>query len=169
VRQAGPGEPALVEEGDCAAVVVPRRPGLGDEPDLIVVELGERADVIRGVDDDLLALEGGVEVRDDADSPRVVAEAQDLRRSAVLAAGAERTAFELLLGRWLDLRQPGAGTVPAARGEDDLPTREWVYVKLDQLPGSRRSSSSRGLTRSIGSGRISVDDRSELISSIVWR
>jgi hypothetical protein len=124
--------------------------------------------VLRGVDDDLLAVERGVEVRDDADAPGV-AEPKCLRGRAVLAAGAEGAALELLLGRRLDLRQPGAGTVTAARGEDDLPTREWVYVEVDQLPGSRRSSSSRGLTRSIGSGRISVDDRSELISSIVWR
>ena len=70
------------------------------------------------------------------------------------------------LGR---LGEPCAWTTTAAGRDHDPATRQRVFADLGQLPESRRSRSSRGLTRSIGSGRISVEERSELISSIVWR
>jgi hypothetical protein len=118
------------------------------------------------VDDDLLALERRIEVRDDADLPRV-AEPEGLRRGAVLAAGVERAALELLAGRRLELREPGAGSVAAPRGEDDAPAGERILEYLGQRLLSPRLTSE--LKSSIGSGKITVEVRSELISSIVCR
>jgi hypothetical protein len=120
VGEARAGEPALVDESEDGAVLVEHSPlpGFGDERDLVVVELGEGTDVLRRVDHDLLPLEGGVEVRNDADLPRI-AEPKRLRGCAVLAADVEGTALEFLLRRRLELRQPGAGPVAAAWGVDD--------------------------------------------------
>src|SRR5438445_631960 len=68
--------------------------------DLLVGQLRERAHVTGRVDDDLLPLERGIEVRDDAHDPaRLAADAKCLRRRAVLAPLAERTLVELGLGR----------------------------------------------------------------------
>ena len=70
MRQARAGLAALVdaarERSEALGRVPPRpraAPGLGDERRARVVQLGERADMSRRVDDDLLALERRVEVR----------------------------------------------------------------------------------------------------------
>jgi hypothetical protein len=72
------------------------------------------------VHDDLVPLEGGVEVRDDADAPRI-ADRQRLRRRAVLAAGVEGAGLELFGSRRLQLRPAGAGSLRAAGRDDDEP------------------------------------------------
>jgi hypothetical protein len=54
------------------------------------------------VNHDLLAFEGRIEIRDDADLPRL-AEPERLRRGAVLAPGVEGAALELVLRRRLEL------------------------------------------------------------------
>jgi hypothetical protein len=125
--------------------------------------------VLGGVDDDLLSLEGRVEIGNDADAPRVVAEAQNLRRGAVLASAAERARLELLVRRWIDRRQPRARPAAAARRDYDSATRERVFSDVRQLGGRVRPASRNGLNSSIGSGRMIVEERSELISSMVWR
>jgi hypothetical protein len=77
------------------------------------------------VDHDLLSLERRVEVRDDPYLPGI-ADPEGLRRRPVLAAGVERAAFQLLVRRRLELRQPGAGAIAAPGGEDDPPARERI-------------------------------------------
>jgi hypothetical protein len=76
--------------------------------------------------DDLLTLEGWIEVRDDANLPagriRLAPRRADrvrLGRSAVLAALAERALVELRLGRRLEPTELRAGTASARRREDD--------------------------------------------------
>ena len=104
VRQAAAGVAALVDQGvDVGKPVVSRRrgpllPGLGHEPELVGRELGDRAQVLRGVDDDFLAIQRGVQIRDDPDLPRV-ADPEGLRRGAVLVPRAERAALELVAAR----------------------------------------------------------------------
>ena len=125
--------------------------------------------MLRRVDHDLLALERRVEVRHHANLPGI-ADPERLRRRLVFPAGVEGAAIELLGRRLGRRREPRAWTTTAAGRDHDPATRQRVFADLGQLLDSlRRSRSSRGLTRSIGSGRISVEERSELISSIVWR
>src|SRR5205807_3323239 len=103
VREAGARVPAFVEERVGVAVrnrLAPPPPRLGDEIDLVLLELGEGAHVPRRVDDDLLPLEGAVEVRDDAYGPvPALWQAQRLRRRSLLVAGAEGALLELLRRR----------------------------------------------------------------------
>jgi hypothetical protein len=74
------------------------------------------------VDHHFLALEGGVEVRDNPDLPRL-AEPERLRRRAVLAPGVEGTALELLARRRLDAGAAAARAPRAARRDYDLSSR----------------------------------------------
>jgi hypothetical protein len=122
------------------------------------------------VDDDLLPLERGVKVRDDADLPRL-ADAKGFRRRAVLAAPAERTLKDLLVGYRVELRQPGARAAASAGRKEDAPTGQRIDARVGQLlvRSLLAPSSSSGRKSSIGSGRMSVELRSELTSSIVWR
>jgi len=78
--------------------LAPAAPRVGDEIELRVGELRDRAHVRRAVDDDLLVLDGREEVRDDAHLPvgRVLREPEHFRRGLVLVAGAERAGVELL-------------------------------------------------------------------------
>src|SRR5512132_961212 len=172
VGQARSGEPTFVHDRKQFPVrlrgpaLLPR---LGDQRNLIVVQLGERADVVGCVNDHLLALEGRIEVRDDTDPPRI-AEHKRLGRSPVFAAGAERARLELPLGRRLDLGKPGAGSSTSARGKEHLTAGERILPDAGQLLLLPPPADSRnGLKSSIGSGRMIVDERSELISSIVCR
>jgi hypothetical protein len=83
------------------------------------------------MDDDLLPLEGGIEVRYDAYRPFCsAADAERLGRGAVLAALAEGALVELGLGRFVD--QTCSGTRPAApvRRDGDEPPRERVSPKV---------------------------------------
>jgi hypothetical protein len=73
------------------------------------------------VDDHLLPVERGVEVRHDADAPAgavgrriVAAERESLRRRAVLPALAKRALLELLGRRWIEGRLHGARAGVAA-------------------------------------------------------
>ncbi len=69
VRQAGACRSPLVDQPEGFSLLH----DLGDERDFLVVQFGERADVPRRVDDDLLPLDRGVQVGDDADDPLVCA------------------------------------------------------------------------------------------------
>ena len=174
MRKARAGQTALVDQCvDVPEALVERGldsllPGLGDERDLRVREVREGTNVLRRVDHDLLALERRVEVRHHAYLPGI-ADPQCLRRRLVFPARVEGAAIQLFGRRLGRRREPRAWTTTAAGRDHDPATRQRVFADLGQLPESRRSRSSRGLTRSIGSGRISVEERSELISSIVWR
>src|ERR671922_1854425 len=169
VWQARTRETPLVDEREHGAVAGHSlQPGFGDELDLSIVQVREGAEVVGSVDHDLLALERRVEVGHHPDPPRV-ADPQRLGRCPVLPTGTERAPLQLLLGRGFDLRQPGAGPVASRRREDDTAARQQVEPNLGQVPGPPRAASISGRKSSIGSGRMIVDDRSELISSIVWR
>src|SRR5919204_3393097 len=169
VWQARTRETPLVDEREHGAVAGHSlEPGFGDELDLSIVQVHEGAEVVGSVDHDFLALEGRVEVGHHPDAPRV-ADSQRLGRCPVLPPGTERAPLQLLLGRGFDLRQPRAGPVASRRREDDTAARQQVEPNVGQVPGPPRAASIRGRKSSIGSGRVIVDDRSELISSIVWR
>src|SRR5215210_8733144 len=72
-------------------------PGFRDEVELGVLERGECADVARRMDDYLLALDGGVEVRHDAYRPGpALGQHERLRWRPILAARAKRAACELV-------------------------------------------------------------------------
>ena len=131
----------------------------------------------RGVDDDFLSLEGGVEIGDDADLParrvRLAARRQRERLGgrSVFAAVVEGAALELLGRLLVQLGAQGAGTAGPPGRDDDLSAGERVDAEVDaQLPSlPPPAARTSGPISSIGKGRISVDVRSELISSIVCR
>ena len=176
--------------------------------DLVGLELGDRADVPRRRDDDLLVsvcwprLEepdvpcGPFElrrkrrelVRDDPDepagrvgSPLGRSERERLRGRAVFVALAERAARNVCIGPVTWSRPWGAGPARAKRRDDHPPAGEGVAPELSPLgivqppsfdrsrPLARSPISISGRTRSSGSGRMIIDERSELISSIVCR
>ena len=149
--------------------LAPPSPRLRDERDLLVVELGERAHVLGRVHDDLLPLERGVQVRDDANPPGL-ADRERLRRCAVLAAGVERARVELLLRRRLHVGPARAGPLRPARRDHDLPTRERVLAELSaQVAWPWWLFSMNGLNRSIGAGKTIVVDADGPSSSSVCR
>jgi hypothetical protein len=102
-------------------------PGDGDAANLVPVELREGTNVARCRDDDLVVLEDGVEVRDDADRParRVRgaasrADREGLRRCSLLTALAERAGQQLVLGRQVEIgTRRGAGSPGSVRCDDD--------------------------------------------------
>jgi hypothetical protein len=98
-------------------------PRLRDRGDLLVGQLCERPDVARRVDDDLLALEGGIEVRDDSDEPaRVAADAKRLGWRSLLAPRAERAAGELRpVGLVREARLRARSPAPVRRDDDEPP------------------------------------------------
>jgi hypothetical protein len=77
VGEARAREPAFVDQGMDVGESFGSRgvdavlPGFRDRFDLALAEIGEGADVLRRVDDDFLALERRVEVRDDPNPPGV--------------------------------------------------------------------------------------------------
>ena len=113
------------------------------------------------MNDDLLPLEGRIEIRDDADLPGV-ADAQRLRRRLILATCVEGAGLELVLdGR----RRAGA---PGPRGRDrDESARDGISPQVGQL--AERPLSMNGLIRSIGAGKTIVVDCEAPSSSSVWR
>jgi hypothetical protein len=141
VRKAGSRQPTFVDERErrAADIGATLLPGVGDGADLLVIEVGKEADVIRRVDDDLLSLEGRVEVWDDPDAPGV-ANPQGLGRSTVLAAGTEGTRLELGVRGRLDFRQPSTRPIPAPGREQDAPTGERVVMERRQLRCTTRRS-----------------------------
>jgi hypothetical protein len=133
--------------------------------------------VPRGVNDDLLPFEGGVQVWHHAHLPagsvRLAprGKREGLGRRPVLAAFVEGTALQLLGGFRIGLWLRGAGPVGSSGRDDDLAAGERVGAEVDsQVPSPPpRAAWTRGPINSIGSGRMSVEVRSELISSIVCR
>ena len=124
----------------------------------------------RAVDDDLLALERRVEVRDDAHRPPLGAlrQPQRLGRRAVLAAEAERARVELFSRRGLERRAAGAGPAGAAGRDDDGAARLRVVQQAAAQPAPVRSCMN-GVSRSIGAGNTIVVACDEPSSSSVWR
>jgi hypothetical protein len=115
----------------------PFLPRHGDRPKLPVLELREGAHVSRRVDDDLLPLEGRVEVRDDADLPagRISRPAggrdcEDLGRRSVLSALVEGAAVELVLRLGLELPPLRARSFCPRGRDDDCPPRDRVSPDL---------------------------------------
>src|SRR5436190_23931246 len=106
MRKTRAGLAPFIDEGVEVAVghvLAPPTPRLGDELEAVVVELGERADGVPGLDDDLLAVEGRIDVRDDTDAPVALCRKDEgVRRRHLLVAGAERARFELRLRRLLE-------------------------------------------------------------------
>jgi hypothetical protein len=133
-----------------------------------VVEVGERADVLARVDDDFLPVERRIEIRDDPDLPGLP-EPERLRGRPIFPAAAEGTALELLVRCRLELREPGAGAVPASGREDDPPAAERIDAEVGQLRPESPLDSMTARKSSIGSGRTRVELRSEVISSMVCR
>jgi hypothetical protein len=89
------------------------------------------------VHDDLLPVEGRVEVRDDADGPlRLRADAVGLGRRAVLAPRAERTLVDLGFGRLVDQAPRRARTAAAVRGDRDEPPGERISPKIQRGRGT---------------------------------
>jgi hypothetical protein len=89
------------------------------------------------MDDDLLPVEGGIEIRDDPDRPGELApDAEGLGRCAVLATLAERALVELGLGRLLDRSRGCAGTPAPIGGDRYEPPGERVSPKLQRGRGT---------------------------------
>jgi hypothetical protein len=82
--------------------------------------------------DDFLPLEGGIEVGDDADAPRL-ADAQRLGRRAVLAACAERALLELRVRRRVELGLCRARPFRPRRCDRDAAARQRISSKIRQL------------------------------------
>src|SRR5919204_2877627 len=116
--------------------------------------------MLRRVHDHLLALDRWVEIRDDANLPRV-AEPQRLGRSPILTSHAEGAALQLVFDRLSGSWSAG----PRGRDRHE-PSRDRVAPQVcRQLPPPPWN----GFSSSIGSGMIRLVVRSELISSIVCR
>ena len=119
-------------------------------------------------------------VRDDADAPAGGvrrppgrAERERLGRRRGLPPLAERAAGRVVL---LVVGEPAlrARAARSRRRDHDPPARDRIVAELRgrvtlRQPVSPVPLPRKGPSRSIGSGRISVDERSELISSIVCR
>jgi hypothetical protein len=146
-------------------------PGLRDTAELVFVQFGEAPCVPRNVHDDLLALESGEEIWDHAHLPAggvriawLLGDREGLRRRTLFAPGAEGAGLELLLSRWLEGGTLGSRAPGALGSDDDESTRERVAAKV---AAQRSFPPMKGRKSSIGTGRMIVEDRSELISSMV--
>ena len=124
--------------------------------------------------------EGGKLVRDDAHAPAGRVRRPAWRPDEVRLGWSRRlpALVEGAAGRVVVLRPFACARRPGPPGpgrrNDDPAPREWVAAELRRRvalgqPVSPVPLPRKGASRSIGSGRISVDERSELISSIVCR
>jgi len=188
VRETGTGLAALVQQrvdiGKAGFTRGPRplAPGERDAGELVLGKIRERADVPRRRDDDLVVLENGVKVGDDADGPagfvRLAAtrpNREGFRRRPLLAALAERTGKKLVFGREVEVG-PRARSWPASpvRRDDDPLSGDGVLAKLRFSRGQLEAPppfffSRKGLSRSIGAGKTIVVDCEEPSSSSVCR
>jgi hypothetical protein len=177
VGQARTGFAALVHErvhireAFRACGLRPPAPDLRDEAKLLFVELGKAAGVSGHVHDHFLAFEGREEVWDNSHLPaggvriaQLLGKRKGLRRGAPFAPGAEWAGLELLLSRPLEGGTLGAWALGALWSDDDESTRERVAAKV---AAQRPSSPMSGRKSSSGKGRMIVEERSELISSMV--
>jgi hypothetical protein len=103
----------------------PPAPCLCDVAQLAGGQLGDRSRVPRRMDDDLLALERGVEVRHDPNAPRV-ADPQRLGRRAVLPTRAEGALLELRFRRRVELGLRGARPLRARGRDRDAPAGQRI-------------------------------------------
>jgi hypothetical protein len=161
VREARAGFAPFVDERvkvSLRDLAAPASPRFGDELELIVGDVGERAMVLRRMHHDFLPLERGIEIRNDPYAPRT-ARGKDERlwRRAVLAAGAERADVKLFGGRGLELRACRARALGAGGSDRDAATGRGVDAEVGQdCAPSRRSR--KGRSRSIGAGNTIVVD-----------
>jgi len=188
VSEAGAGLAPLVQqrvdvgEACCTGGPRPLAPGQRDPGDLVVAQVGEGANVTRRRDDDLVVLEDGVEIGDDADRPagrvRLAAagpKGEGLRWRPLLAAVAERTGKELVFRREVEVRPRIRSRPPCSvRRNDDPLTGDGVLAKLRFPRGQLEAPppfffSRKGLSRSIGAGKTIVVDCDEPSSSSVCR
>jgi hypothetical protein len=148
-------------------------PGLGDEAELRRAEVGDRADVLRRVDDDLLAIEGREFVRDDPNGPAgcvgrpALGQCEDLGRGLILVSLAERARFALLRSLFVEPRPGGSGPAGPSRRDGDEASRERVLPQIGQEPEFVRSR--KGFSRSSGAGKTIVVEAEEPSSSKVCR
>jgi len=85
------------------------------------------------VDDDLLSIERGVEVRDDPHVPGV-ADAQRLGWRAVLAPRTERALLQLFRRGWIELAVRGTRPLCPGWRDRDVPSGQLVNAKIGQRP-----------------------------------
>jgi hypothetical protein len=182
---AGTGGPTLVDdrlqvsESLCSSGLRSGCPRSGCIRDLLGCEVGERTNVPRRMNDDFLALECGIEIGNNANLPagcvglRSIRPRVRFRRSAFLPSLVERATVAVRLRFLLDCGPQGTRPCRTSRREDDLAAGERIDAKVDRQlvspPPCLSAARTMGPISSIGSGRISVDVRSELISSIVCR
>jgi hypothetical protein len=127
---------------DIGKAVIPGRieaclPRSGDRGNLLVGQFGKRPDVARRMDDDLLPLEGRIKVRDDPNDPGgLVADAEGLRRRAILSPCTERALGKLGVGLLFDLARARAGTPAPVRSDGYEPPRERVSPKMQRGRGT---------------------------------
>jgi hypothetical protein len=115
-----------VREAGLARSREARVPGQGDRSQLVVGQLCDRSHMTRSVDDDLLVLERGEEVRHHAHLPAITvrlaagrSNGEGLRRRPVLAPLAERALLELLGRRRVVVDVFCAGPPRALWRDDD--------------------------------------------------
>ena len=131
-------------------------PAFGDRFDLAFTEIREGADVVGRMDDDLLALERRVEVRDDPDPPGI-ADAEGLGRRAILGRRRRDNASSS------GVASSGGGSQAPGR-----PARPGANTTRRPVSGSSQSPSGGGVLRlasrnglkPMGNGRMIVEDRS---------
>jgi hypothetical protein len=188
VRKARAGLASLVQErmdvrkARVARGSRPLAPGNRDPVDLVVVQLGEGANVPGCRDDDLVMLEDGIEVGDDSNRPArrvrgatARTDREGFRRCPLLPPFAERAGDQLFLGREVEVRsRTRARSLRSARRDDDPLPGDRVLAKLPargQLedPPPFFFLSMNGLSRSIGAGKTIVVDCEDPSSSSVCR
>src|SRR6266511_4973227 len=144
-------------------------PRLGDELELLVLQLGDRPHVPAAVHDDLLPFQRRVEIRDDANAPLALfREDECLWRCHVLVTGAERTRLQLLLRRRIGTGPCRARTLRSAGRDHHRPPGGGVTPQLacQRVPSP---FGMKGRMMSIGAGKTIVVDCDAPSSSNVWR
>ena len=152
MREARSGLATFVDERMHVTSVRGRAPlpSLGDELGLVVLELGQCADVPAAVHDDFLPFERRVEIGDDSHAPvALLGKHEGLGRGHLLVAGAERTRLELLGSRLIECCSCRSWTLRAAGSDDGdaarlgLAAKLAAQVALSPLPKARSRSTGK--------------------------
>jgi hypothetical protein len=153
-------------------------PSRRDRCELGLAQLAERPGVARNGDDDLLPLEGRIEIRDDADLPAgsvgfagTGGKGERLGRGSVFAAFVKRARVEFGVTRRLELELVRARPPCARRGNGDETPGDRVSSEVDGqlLVGRGRTASTKVLRMSTGAGKTIVVDGEPPSSSSVCR
>jgi hypothetical protein len=169
MRQARAGVAPFVDQSLHVAGVRGRAssPRLRRELELGLVELRDRSDVPAALHHDLLPLERGVEIRDDAHTPvPLLGEDQCLRRSPVLVSRAERTRRELVRGGWIECAARRTRALRTSRSDHGGATRLGLAAKL---AAQLELLSFGANARSRSTGKTIVVACDEPSSNKVWR